>query len=217
MDQLCVTATLRSPVVTNGGYWTLDGLIAALIFEDCGDVDTAHASVPIKQTDGLFHASGALMEPYMEERIAFGASLRADHDIHPDLLKKKKDGTLNKKMDRKRRSAGGNVQNTYSTKTATEVTWYCQGDAEAIAKILTTDRVPFIGKRRASGFGEVGDWKIERSDLDSIIGPFGEPLRPVPVEMFKGDLNSVKADAAWRPAYWDLNHRAICFVPEESL
>ena len=218
MDKLRVTATLKSPVITNGGYWTLDGLLAALLFEDCGDVEAAHAAIPVKQTDGLFHASAALMEPTMKEMVSFIASLRAEHDIHPDLLKKKKDGiTLNNQMGCKRRAQGGNVQNIYSSATASEVTWYCEGDADAIASMLTIEKVPFIGKRRASGYGEVAEWRVESTELDSIIGLSGEPLRPVPVEMFKGDSRSIKADAAWRPAYWNLNHRAICYVPEATL
>ena len=74
--------------------------------------------------------------------------------------------------------------------------------------------VEFIGKRRASGFGQVGALNIEPADLDGLVGHFGEPLRPVPQELFKGDRSSVKADAAWRPAYWHPLNRAICFVPE---
>ena len=72
----------------------------------------------------------------------------------------------------------------------------------------------FIGKRRASGFGQVAGLRIEPDELDGVVGPFGEPLRPVPVELFKGDQSSLKADAAWRPAYWNPVNRGICFVPE---
>jgi hypothetical protein len=71
----------------------------------------------------------------------------------------------------------------------------------------------FIGKRRASGYGEVEQWAVEPDELDGITGHLDEPLRPVPVEMFHGDQTSIKADAAWRPAYWHPAHRAICFVP----
>ena len=215
MDKLTITATMRTPVVCNGGYWTLDGLLAGVIFDQCQDVDTAHSTVPIKCTDGLFHASAAMMEPIKSEKIAFVAGLRADHSLDPDLIKKNKQGGLHSQIKLTKRKQFGNVMNTYGLKTAEEVTWYCEGDAERIQALLQD--VSFIGKRRASGFGEVSHWSVDEGELDGITGIMGEPLRPVPVEQFKGDLSSIKADAGWRPAYWDPAHRAICYVPAEGL
>ena len=40
------------------------------------------------------------------------------------------------------------------------------------------------------------------------------PLRPVPLEMWHGNPDAIRADAAWRPAYWMPQHRAICAVPK---
>ena len=37
---------------------TLDALLAAIIFDDCGDIDKAHSDIPLKNTDGLWHGSG---------------------------------------------------------------------------------------------------------------------------------------------------------------
>jgi hypothetical protein len=74
--------------------------------------------------------------------------------------------------------------------------------------------VTFIGKRRGSGFGEVSNWSVLPGDLDGIIGPFDDPLRPVPIDMFDGNKDSLKVDAAWRPAYWLPENRAICYAPE---
>lgn len=71
----------------------------------------------------------------------------------------------------------------------------------------------FIGKRRASGFGRVARWEFEQDELDGIEGPFGEPLRPVPRDLFSGDKSLPVVDAAWRPAYWRVEHRTACYVP----
>jgi hypothetical protein len=206
MDRLRVTATLLAPLVTGGGYLTLDGLLAALLFDELQDVEAAHSSIPIKQTDGLYHASAGILEA-ARERITFIAALRPDHSIDPDLILKNKHGQLHRKFD----TSLTNVLNTYTQLTAPTVTWYAEGDAERIQRLLTP--VQFIGKRRASGFGRVSHWHIEADDLDGIEGPFGEPLRPVPVDMFKGDTTHPIVDAAWRPAYWNPLHRTACYAP----
>ena len=61
--------------------------------------------------------------------------------------------------------------------------------------------------------GHVVPRVVER-ELDGVVGMLGEPLRPVPVDMFNGDKSSIKVDTAWRPAYWYAAHRAICYAPE---
>ena len=47
MDKLKITFKLVSPIITNGGYMTLDALLAALIFEKTGDLDKAHSEIPL--------------------------------------------------------------------------------------------------------------------------------------------------------------------------
>jgi hypothetical protein len=210
--RLTITATLATPLVTGGGYFTFDALLAGILFDKIQDVDAAHAAVPVRCIDGLFHASAAIIETQTVGRMAFVANLRADHAIDPGLLLKNKHGNIHRAMGRTRRSDFGAVMNSYRTVTANSVQWFCQGDAAQIRELL--EPVHFIGKRRASGFGEVLRWEVEPGELDGVVGMLGEPLRPVPVDMFKGNENSIKVDAAWRPAYWHPAHRAICFAPE---
>ena len=215
MTRFRVTAHMKTPIILGGGYATLDGLLGALIFDDIGDVDAAHAAIPLLNTEGLFHASAAIYEPIEIGRTTFVASLRAQHDLDADLIKKNKDGTAtHRAISTKRERDYGNVFNTYRRITTPTIDWYAEGDADAAKALLTGAH--FIGKRRASGYGEVERWVIEADELDGITGHFDEPLRPVPIEMFKGNQTSVKADAAWRPAYWNPAHRAICFVPGEA-
>ena len=191
MDRIKLTATMLSPIVTGGGYMTLDGLLGALLFDDLQDVEAAHAAIPIQCKEGLFSASAAIMEP-IRERVTFIAALRPGHSIDPDLILKNKKGQLHRKFD----TSLTNVLNTYAMLTAPTVTWYAEGDAEHIGRLVSP--VQFIGKRRASGFGRVSRWQIEADELDGIEGPFGEPLRPVPINMFTGDnltpLSTLRGD-----------------------
>jgi len=215
MRRFRVTAHMNSPIIFGGGYATLDGLLGALLFDQLDDVDAAHAAIPLANTDGLFHASAAFYEPVEVGKTTFVASLRAQHDLDADLLRKNKTGTAtHRAISTKRERDFGNVFNTYRRVTTPKIDWYAEGDQAAVLRLLQDAR--FIGKRRASGFGEVERWTIEEDELDGITGHLDEPLRPVPVELFKGDQSAIKADAAWRPAYWNPAHRAICFVPGDG-
>lgn len=207
MDKFRVTASLNTPLVSSGGYMTLDGLLAALLFERLQDVDRAHSEVPLRCPRGLYHGSAAVIEPFDRSRVTFIAGLRPTHSIDPDLILKNKAGRLHRKFD----TSLTNVANSYELLSVPAVTWYGEGDAEQVEQLLRG--VPFIGKRRASGFGEVTDWRIEPDELDGVTGHFGEPLRPVPVELFEGDKSYPVADAAWRPAYWNPLNRAACYAP----
>lgn len=211
MDKFKVTMTLGSPIVSNGSYMTLDALLAALLFDQDGDLDRAHSAIPLSNSDGVWHGSAAVTEDIDVGRVAFVASLRATHDLDLDLIAKNKHGSTHAAIGLTRRRDFGAVMNSYKVVTAPSITWYGQGNAEAVERLLRS--VDFIGKRRASGFGQVTGLQIEPNELDGVTGFFGEPLRPVPIELFKGDKASLKVDAAWRPAYWHPSNRGICFVP----
>lgn len=85
---------MSTPIVTGGGYMPLDGLLAALLFDALKDVEAAHAAIPVKNINGLFHAIGAVIEHIDKGRIAFIAALRQQHSINPDLILKNKQGNL---------------------------------------------------------------------------------------------------------------------------
>lgn len=219
MDKLIVRARLASPLI-RGGHLTLDGLLACRLFEELQDVEKALAAIPVRQSDGLYHASSVMLEAPMRESAAFIASLRPQHSMDPDLLLKNSKGAVHRKFD----SSVTNVMNSYSTEVAPFATWYVEGDADAIVRLLSSIR--FIGKRRASGFGEIAlradgtpDWEFEldgdSSDRFGLENLFGDPLRPIPADRFQGDKGyHPLVDAAWRPAYWDPRNRAACYAPQ---
>lgn len=207
MEGLQITAALKSPIIVGASaYMTLDGILGAALFNRLQNVDEAHAAIPIKQTNGLFHASAIIAEPIDKGRASFIAGLYPTHSLDPDLILKNKHGKLHRSFD----SSLTNVMNTYRQITALTATWYVVGDAEHIRDLLKT--VEFIGKRRASGFGQVTSWDIEPADTDGLTYE-SEPLRPIPVDHFSGDKSLPVVDAAWRPAYWDLRNRTACYAP----
>jgi hypothetical protein len=214
MDRFAVTLRLASPLVTGGGYMTLDALLAAVLFDSGETVEAAHAKIPLKNTQGLWHGSAAVYETLEVGRQAFVANLRATHDLTPDLVAKNKHGALHAKISLGRRRDFGPVMNGYQYLVAESLTWYGEGDSAAVERLLRTVR--FIGKRRASGFGEVSGVEMSPSDVDGVVGMLGDPLRPVPLELFTGDKSAIRGDAAWKPAYWRPENRAICYLPSQN-
>ena len=55
MDRFAVTLRLASPLVTGGGYMTLDELLAAVPFDSGETGEAAHAVFPLENTQGVGH------------------------------------------------------------------------------------------------------------------------------------------------------------------
>ena len=194
---------------------TLDALLAAIRFDAGESVESAHATIPLKNTHGLWHGSAAIYETIETGRQAFVANLRATHDLDPALVARNIQGQVHTRLSLLRKREFGAVMNHYPYVMTPALTWYGEGDAEQVEALLRT--VHFIGKRRASGFGDVSSVEITPSDSDGIVDLAGAPLRPVPVELFTGDKRSIRGDAAWKPAYWRPENRAICYLPAPNL
>lgn len=205
MDKLRITATLSGPLITGGGYLTFDALLSSAVYSLTQDVDQAHNSLPIKQIDSLYYASAAIFEPLSVSKMAIVQSMRPD-DVWLDhqWLKKNKHGAVHTKFS----NLSDNILSSYKTIEATNLTWYCEGDADRIRLLL--DQLPMIGKKRVCS---VTQWEVEPGELDGLHGYGDEPMRPVPAQLWDGAKSSPVVDAAWRPAYWDVAGRTACFVP----
>jgi hypothetical protein len=214
MEKFTIRASLVTPAIIS--TLTLDGLLGAILFEDLQDIDKAHSAIPLQCQDGLYHASVAQFIDQIESgKHGFIAGLRASHDLDLDLIKQGKDGGPHRFIGLTRRSDFGNVMNGYQTVVAKGIEWHAEGDPEEVLELL--QEVEFIGKKRTAGFGQVRGWELIESDLDGITDKHGQPLRPVPLTMWNGDKDAVRADAAWKPAYWLPQHRAICAVPKGGI
>lgn len=213
MERFTITVELVTPAIIS--TLTLDGLLGAILFDDLHDIDKAHAAIPLRCQNDLFHASVALPVGTIEvSKYGFIAGLRATHDLDPALIKQGKNGQPHRHIGLTRRSDFGNVMNGYQTLIAEAIQWHAEGDPDQVLELL--QEVEFIGKKRTAGFGQVRGWQLTESDLDGIADAAGQPLRPVPLPMWHGDPNALRADAAWRPAYWMPQHRAICAVPTRT-
>ena len=204
MEKLKVTATLSGPLMTGGGYLTLDALLASATFSITQNVDQAHNQLPIRRVDGLYFASAGIFEILAVGKHTIVQGFRPD-DVWLDhkLLKKNKTGSVHTKFT----NLPDNILNSYKSITTNAVTWYCEGDADKIKALLA--HLPMIGKKRVC---TVTEWIVEAGELDGVHGYADEPLRPVPVEMWDGDKSGPIVDAAWRPAYWDAASRTACYV-----
>jgi hypothetical protein len=211
MERFTITAEMVTPAIIS--TLTLDGLLGAILFDELQDVDAAHAAIPLRCSDRLYHASMAQAVGTVEfGKHGFIAGLRATHDLDLNLIKQGANGQPHRRIGLTRRGDFGNVMNGYQTVVAQALQWHAEGDADQVLELL--QEVEFIGKKRSAGFGQVRAWQLSESALDGISDASGQPLRPVPLAMWQGDPNAIRADAAWRPAYWLPQHRAICAVPQ---
>lgn len=210
MERFTITAEMVTPAIIS--TLTLDGLLGAVLFDQLQDMDVAHAGIPLRCSDGLYHASVALPVGKVElGKHGFIAGLRAMHDLDLSLIKQGAGGQPHRRIGLTRRGDFGNVMNGYHTVVAQALQWHAEGDADQVLELL--QEIEFIGKKRTAGFGQVRAWQLSESALDGIADAGGQPLRPVPLPMWQGDPSAIRADAAWRPAYWLPQHRAICAVP----
>ena len=97
-DRFRISAVMVTPVIFTA-HATLDGLLGALIFDELQDVDAAHAAIPLRATDGLFHASAArLLKVSSVRKQGFVAGLRASHDIDIEHIERNKAGDPQKSL-----------------------------------------------------------------------------------------------------------------------
>lgn len=86
---------------------------------------------------------------------------------------------------------------------ATEWIGYCEGDPAEVARLL--EMVRAVGKRRAAGFGEVAEWRLEEVSTFELLS--GSRLtRSVPAEAAEVLLGTYPlapaVRIAWTPPYW---------------
>lgn len=206
MENLVIEARLGSPIIMQG-HLTFDSLLGALAHEKLGD----WSQIPVKQTDGLFHASSAIAVPYARTTVGWAASMRWQHDWPIALMPLNSRGTA-QALSAKRKREYGQVLSGYHVLHVESLFWNVCGDRERIGALIKD--VKAIGKKRAQGYGKVESWGYKpTSDDHSIVGSEGQPMRPVPHDMFEGDKSLPITEAAWRPAYHNPRHRAACYAP----
>lgn len=151
-EKFRISAVMVTPVIFTA-HATLDGLLGALLFDQLQEVEAAHAAIPIRSTDGLFHASSArLLGVASAQKLGFVAGLRASHDLDLALIQRNAAGGVHKALGLARRSDFGNVANAYTAHAAEVIEWTAEGDGDRVIELL--QGVHAIGKRRNAGFGK---------------------------------------------------------------
>ena len=205
MNNLVIEASLESPVILQG-HLTFDSFLMALSYEAGHDGRTG-----LEVTNDLFHASSAIIEPFAQTSIGWAASMRWQHDWPIELMPINSRGAA-QFLSTKRKRDFGQILSGYTALCAQAVRWNVCGDRDFISGLIKD--VNSIGKKRGQGYGHVTDWKIEEVEHDhSIVGPNGEPMRPVPFDMFSGDAAHPLTEAAWKPEYWNPRNRGACYAP----
>lgn len=209
---------MRSPIIRRG-FATLDALLMATL--ERGDV----SDILWSEEELYFASAGFAATPGLKQQAAFVASMRPEHS--PEWLELIKPNTNTSglsaqagsryndvKIGLARQREGGNILNGYEATVTPSIEWYGVGDPEAVLAVVRD--IPFIGKKRTSGYGEVVEWAVEQGDLDGICGHFGEPLRPIPTARWTHGGDWIPVEAAWKAPYWDVRNRTKCYVPEAA-
>jgi len=173
LEPFVLRAHLRTPIIRRG-HVTLDALLMSSLA--CGDVSHLLRC----ENDLYFASSGFAVDAYATQRASFVASMRPEHSPHwlEVLQPNTQDKDLRIRLSRQ--PDAGNIINAYSAIVASGIEWYATGDMQAVLEVVQS--IPFIGKRRTSGYGEVIRWEVQPGELDGVVGYAGDPLRPVPTE-----------------------------------
>lgn len=220
MAPFTLRARLAAPIIRRG-FVTLDALLMALLGR--GDV----SDLLLCEQELYFASAGIMAAGGAVQPAAFVASMRPEQT--PEWLEVLAPNTFNTglhtpdgakgraryndlKVGLARQRECGNVISSYTALSGESIEWYATGHAQDVLNIVKD--VPFIGKRRSAGYGEVAGWEVEAGALDGVRGFLGEPLRPIPVDRWTHGGDWIPVEAAWKAPYWDVRNRTKCFVPE---
>jgi hypothetical protein len=207
-------AVLDSPVILSpDAYLTLDSLLAAS-YQLRGEDD---ANLPLKRTADVYHASaGILVGNPITSEAPFVARLTVRDCSNQRIKPNRKSGLIistvsfpdKARLDR------------YTAFHAAKVIWFGYGDPEETLRILS--RLPGVGKRCHSGYGQVSAYSVTPIQRDfSMQLPDDTLARPVPTGICQQlgiDLSHTHLDrATYKPNYFDFSHADLCAMPTTRL
>ncbi|TJY57237.1 hypothetical protein E4T66_17675 [Sinimarinibacterium sp. CAU 1509] len=174
-----MTIQLRTAALLNP-HLSLDGLLAAAIFKRTGDVEKAHADIPLSRRDGVWCGSSVQLERGHSVTAAFTQALR-HRDFNSDRYSdhRKRGGRITVLI------AGGQFKPALdlSTPWIGKLAFLGHGDADACMELV--ESLPGIGaKAAAHGFGRMEWVDVEPWETDGLSDQ-GRPLRSVPIETWK--------------------------------
>lgn len=181
-----LVAKLASPAIIQGSF-TLEGLLAAAVFERTGKMrDDALARVPLTSKQPNDEAGARL---WLASAVHYlGHVAIAEETI---LRRRRRDETgpdfyLGNPRARKTcpfaieqsRDDYKALLNSYSSTYCEALVWFGHGDAQQCADLI--ESLAFIGKRRGQGFGQISEVSVRQFAADPVIRPDGMVRRPIP-------------------------------------
>ena len=196
----------------------LDALLGRVVTDDGGDID----DLPLARTDGMWHASAALLETG-----PFGAVSAEQQRIKSIRKGQFPDGVLDHLPPGKRTigamSAFRGRITPYRPMSGVTALWFVfDGDPVAVADLL--DDVLFFGAYHKVGYGrrasDVEIFPVTAQAPAGVVLANGLPARATPMRIWDDVFElphhprrSV-ASASWRPDY-RLSMREACAVPSQ--
>jgi hypothetical protein len=186
---------------------TLDGLLAYFVYQQTGDLGLAHEGLPLAKTDGVYHASSAIFENFFNNvAITHTGALKHEHIDHEMIKGSAKWGNT-------RQRDCGNVMSSYIGH-LTQAIWYFfeSKKPQEVEQIL--GRLTHLGKGNRKGWGQIDNAiELNSANVNGLVDSSGNPLRPIPMDKdFRVNPESIRADVTWRPAYWNHENSAPCFI-----
>lgn len=92
------------------------------------------------------------------------------------------------------------------------VEWFCYGNRDEIEALLST--TTHIGKKGTQGWGRVGRWEIDTTDMDFSISRRGHLMRGVPPGSLPPDVTTYSMGLyGIRPSYWIAHNQMDLILP----
>lgn len=214
MNAVAIRIEIGTPLVLRH-LLHLDALLARVVTDNGGSVE----DLPLKRTDGVWHASAAFVETGPFGAVAAGQtrlkSLRKCH--FPE-------GVLDRCPPGKRTISEMSVFRSrltpYETLEGAKALWWtCEGDVGAIVDLLAD--ITHFGAYHKVGYGQRSSgaqiYQIKSANPAGIAAANGQPVRAIPTRIWEGAFGLVRhpravvAQATWQPDY-RLSERCECLM-----
>lgn len=178
-----VVAHMKSPAIIQGNL-TLESLLAACVHTETGKIrDEALAGVPIESIETpagrIWMASSAMIDG--RHKVTQHTIVRGRHftEVGPEFYDPNPRARIDQYACEQDKGDFKRLMNVYPLVEASRLVWYAKGDANEILRLLKTQ--PWIGKRRASGWGEVDGYECQpwSGNGNPVVDTHGMVRRPV--------------------------------------
>lgn len=220
MENFALRVDLETPVIVREGWLTLDAILAALLFRETNDLETAHQDIPLDRRAGVWCGSAAFFVggEIAETTCRFARSLKLDDLEFGEYLPPRPRSGHPNWIDQARNQDAHQwraMLDLYPSIHAHEAWWFGRGDVSRIEKMMPD--LCAIGSRVNHGWGKINSFEIEVIDEDlSLMFDTEHPARPVPLDAWKAIGGSEKASLRHErilPPYWR-GDKVVCAVPE---